>query len=109
MGLFANCITFQWLAHLGSGSSVTTLAYVGFHKKLDNKAQSLLRPEGLYVGELCATETSNNTTLINWCPKDNETTVVQSTAQAFLTMSPEDRGEVIAQIGAEESQDFQTT
>jgi len=36
--------------------SVSTMvtAHVGFHEKLDNKAQSLLRPEGLYVGELCA-------------------------------------------------------
>jgi len=30
------------------------LAHVGFHEKLDNKAQSLLWPEGLYVGELYA-------------------------------------------------------
>ena len=55
------------------------------------------------------TETSDDATLIDWDPKDNETMVVQSTAWAFLAMSLEDREEVITQIGAGESQDFQTT
>jgi len=55
------------------------------------------------------TEASDDATLNDWDPKDNETTVVQSTTWAFLAMSPEDRGEVIAQIEAGESEDFQTT
>jgi len=58
--------------------------------------------------EQAPTKTNDNTTLIDWDPKDNKTTVVQSTAWAFLAMSPEDRRDIIAQIGAGESQDFQT-
>jgi len=58
--------------------------------------------------EQTPTEASDNATLIDWCPKDNETMAVNSTAQAFLAMSPEERGEVITQIGAGETQDFRT-
>ena len=58
--------------------------------------------------EQTPTEASDDATLIDWCPRDNKTTAVQSTTQAFLAMSPEDQGEVIAQIGAGELQDFQT-
>ena len=58
--------------------------------------------------EQTPTETSEDTTLVDWCPKDNKTMAVHSTAQAFLAMSPDEKGEVIAQIGAGESQDFQT-
>jgi len=54
------------------------------------------------------TEGSNEATLIDWDPKDNETMAVQSTARAFLAMSPEERGEVITQIGVGEPEDFQT-
>jgi len=62
----------------------------------------------LQQNEKTPTEASDNATLVDWDPKDNETTAVQSTAQAFLAMSPKERGEVIAQIGAGESEDFQT-
>jgi len=40
--------------------------------------------------EKTPTKTSDDATLIDWDPKDNETTMVQSTAWAFLAMSPED-------------------
>jgi len=67
------------------------------------------RTATLQQNEKTPTEGSNDTTLIDWDPKDNETTIVQSTAWAFLAMSPKDREEVIMQIGAGESENFQTT
>ena len=66
------------------------------------------RAATLQQNEKTPTEASNDATLIDWDPKDNETTVVQSTTWAFLAISPKDREEVIAQIGAGELEDFQT-
>ena len=53
------------------------------------------RTATLQQSKKAPTEVSDDATLIDWDPKDNETTAVQSTAQAFLAMSPEDRGEAI--------------
>ena len=61
---------------------------MGFYKKLDNKAQSLLRPEGLYVGELCAHRCSDWRTHFNFGCRHRHITLKLLLSTNTLGLSP---------------------
>ena len=46
-------------------------------------------------------EVGQKETLINWVPKDNQTSRVNAAAQAFMALSVEERGEMVAKLDGE--------
>ena len=50
-------------------------------------------------------EAGQEETLIDWGPEDNQTSRVDAAAQAFMALSVEERGEMVAKLDGE-VQDF---
>ena len=57
------------------------------------------------------TQEDNEATLIDWTPEDNQTqrNPVETYARAFTAMIDDQKAELVSMLGAEGSQDFQTT
>ena len=54
---------------------------------------------------LWGSEAGQEETLIDWAPEDNQTSRVDAAAQAFMALSVEERGEMVAKLDGE-TQDF---
>ena len=50
-------------------------------------------------------EAGQEETLIDWSPEDNQTSRVDAAVQAFMALSVEERGEMVAKLDGE-TQDF---
>ena len=54
---------------------------------------------------LWGSEAGQEETLIDWVPEDNQTSRVDAAAQAFMALSVEERGKMVAKLDGE-AQDF---